>query len=113
MGRVPNGTIGLGTDSEYSRSRIPNPPQKITTFTRPPPVTACACQTEPFRTRGSPASCSHPALHFGLDLLQVLPGGVLGRNDGNRQRPLHRQPRVERRESSLGLRRVELAGLVA
>src|SRR5712671_4558489 len=114
MGRVPSGTIGLGIDSEYSRSRIPSPPQKITTFTRPPPATACACQTEPFRARAPPAaSCSHPALHFGLDLLEALPGGVLGGDDGDRQRPLQSEPRVEGREPSLGFGRVELARLVA
>src|SRR5437868_5495892 len=38
MGREPSGTMGLGTDSEYSRSRIPSPPQKITTFKRLPPA---------------------------------------------------------------------------
>ena len=32
MGRYPMGTIGLGTLSEYSRSRKPRPPQKSTTF---------------------------------------------------------------------------------
>src|SRR5882724_9690302 len=113
IGRVPNGTIGFGTDSEYSRSRIPSPPQKITTFTRPPPAPARPSQTEWLRTRTSPASCSHPALQVGRDLLQVLPGGVFGRNEGDRQRPLQGQPRVERRESCLGAGRIEFAGLVA
>ena len=32
IGRWPIGTIGLGMASEYSRSRSPRPPQKITTF---------------------------------------------------------------------------------
>src|ERR1700741_5450244 len=32
IGRTPMGIIGLGTTSEYSRSRRPNPPQKSTTF---------------------------------------------------------------------------------
>jgi hypothetical protein len=32
MGRYPIGTIGFGIDSEYSRSRMPNPPQNKTTF---------------------------------------------------------------------------------
>src|SRR5712664_1526820 len=32
IGRYPTGTIGFGIDSEYSRSLIPRPPQKITTF---------------------------------------------------------------------------------
>src|SRR5437868_14646755 len=36
MGRYPTGTIGLGTVSEYSRSLIPVPPQKRTTFIHPP-----------------------------------------------------------------------------
>src|SRR4029077_11067590 len=31
-GRYPIGTIGLGTISEYSRMRVPRPPQKSTTF---------------------------------------------------------------------------------
>src|SRR5882724_4127582 len=113
MGRVPNGTIGFGTDSEYSRSRIPSPPQKITTFTRPPPEPARPCQAESVRARTSPASCSHPAVQFGRDLLKVPPGGVFFRNDGDRQRPLQGQPRVKRRESRLGAGRIELAGLVA
>src|SRR2546428_5171506 len=36
IGRYPTGTIGFGIDSEYSRSLIPRPPQKITTFIRSP-----------------------------------------------------------------------------
>src|SRR5207253_10931804 len=59
------------------------------------------------------ASHSHPALHLGPDLLQGLPGRVLGRDDRDRQRPLQTQARIERGEPSLGPRRVELADLVA
>jgi hypothetical protein len=33
----PIGTMDLGTDSEYSRIRIPMPPQKRTTFIRVSP----------------------------------------------------------------------------
>src|SRR5438105_2221587 len=32
IGRSPIGTIGLGRNSVSSRKRVPNPPQKITTF---------------------------------------------------------------------------------
>src|SRR2546427_2071425 len=31
-------------------------------------------------------SRAHPALHLALDLFEVLPGGVLGRDDGDRER---------------------------
>src|SRR6267378_1900359 len=58
-------------------------------------------------------SRAHPALHLALDFLEVLPGGVLGRDDGDRQWPLQAQARIERREPSLGAGRVELAHLVA
>src|SRR5882762_1532712 len=58
-------------------------------------------------------SRAHPALHLALDFLEVLPGGVLGRDDGDRQWPLQAQARIERREPSLGAGRVELADLVA
>src|SRR5206468_5789119 len=33
MGRYPIGTIGFGKASEYSRIRMPKPPQNKTTFT--------------------------------------------------------------------------------
>src|SRR5258708_1186004 len=32
IGRSPMGTIGLGRNSVSSRKRVPNPPQKMTTF---------------------------------------------------------------------------------
>ena len=32
IGRQPIWTIGFGTVPEYSRSRVPRPPQKRTTF---------------------------------------------------------------------------------
>src|SRR2546422_2706014 len=40
IGRYPTGTIGFGIDSEYSRSLIPRPPQKITTFMPSPSLRA-------------------------------------------------------------------------
>src|SRR6266700_1582493 len=38
MGRYPMATIGLGKASEYSRIRMPKPPQNRTTFTMSSPV---------------------------------------------------------------------------
>src|ERR1044071_8698148 len=38
MGRYPIGTIGLGKASEYSRLRMPRPPQNRTNFTMFSPV---------------------------------------------------------------------------
>src|SRR4051812_16201430 len=37
IGRYPIGTMGFGTVSEYSRMRIPSPPQNRTTFIASPP----------------------------------------------------------------------------
>src|SRR3954466_15937397 len=59
------------------------------------------------------ASRSHPALHLGPHFLQMFPGGVLRRDDADRQRPRKSQARIERRESAFRLRRVELSDLVA
>src|SRR5581483_1871960 len=44
MGRGPMLTMGLGMVSEYSRSRVPNPPQKRTTFTIDPPLSRASCR---------------------------------------------------------------------
>src|SRR5438128_647184 len=49
MGRDPTGTIGFGIVSEYSRSLMPIPPQKMTTFTRVPPLQA-RCSTPACRS---------------------------------------------------------------
>src|SRR5690349_597248 len=38
MGWLPNGIIGFGTFSGYSRILVPKPPQKSTTFMRRPPL---------------------------------------------------------------------------
>src|SRR6202041_54316 len=40
MGRVPIGTIGLGTSSTYPLNRIPAPPQKRTTFMHSPCISS-------------------------------------------------------------------------
>src|SRR5581483_9295424 len=47
MGRYPIGTMGLGKTSEYSRMRMPKPPQNRTTFTMCSPVFAAlsSCKT--------------------------------------------------------------------
>src|SRR5574338_981458 len=44
MGRGPMLTMGLGMVSEYSRRRVPNPPQKRTTFTIDPPWSRASCR---------------------------------------------------------------------
>src|SRR5258705_10473496 len=47
-------------------------------------------------------SRAHPELHLALDFLEVLPGRVLGRGDGDGKGPLQSQARVERTEAPLG-----------
>src|SRR5258708_3068726 len=111
--------------SEYSRSLIPKPPQKITTFTArslpdrprgrawPPhtprpsvrPTAGCCC---PLRR-----SYRHPPLQLRFDLVERLPGAVFGRNLADAQRPLETEAAIVVHQASLGVRRVELSGLVA
>src|SRR3954453_9187442 len=61
----------------------------------------------------APSLQPHPAFDFALDLVQVLPGRVLGGDHAHRQRPLQPEPRVEGREAAFAGRGVELAHLVA
>src|SRR5512140_2179379 len=71
------------------------------------------CSSRAFRALSTmiiaPPLQRHSAFHFRLDLVEVLPGGILWRDHADRQRPLQLQPRVERREAALGGGRVELA----
>src|SRR2546426_433769 len=74
------------------------------------------CSSLAFRalsTRIMIASRSHPLPHLSLDLRQVLPGGVLRRDDGDRQRPLQPQARIEWRKPAFAAGRVGFAHLVA
>src|SRR6476620_10247966 len=60
IGRSPTGTIGLGSDSVCSRSLIPIPPQKRTTF-----ISAGSSQSDngcPTNERPKPPSGIHPDL---------------------------------------------------
>src|SRR5260370_34692716 len=74
------------------------------------------CSSMAFKARSTmimTASRFHPAPHLGLDQLEVCPRGILRGDDGDRQRPLQPQARVERREPALAAGGVEFAHLVA
>ena len=59
MGRYPMVTIGFGSDSEWSRSRRPCPPQNKTTFTLPEPLRRWghARPAELYGSGGCPGRC--------------------------------------------------------
>src|SRR2546422_2465074 len=65
IGRYPILTIGFGIVSEYSRSRVPRPPQKITTFMPAPPLPPCR---DVVTSRRCPASSHSPVYPFALPL---------------------------------------------
>src|SRR6266850_207869 len=63
MGRYPIATIGLGKASEYSRIRMPKPPQNRTTFTMSSPVFEALSS---FKTSRRSAVTLDPFLQSGL-----------------------------------------------
>src|SRR5438094_2348400 len=74
------------------------------------------CSSLAFRalsTRIMMSSRSHPLPQLALDLRQGFPGGVLGRDDGDREWPLQAQARIERGKPAFAAGRIGLAHLVA
>src|SRR6267142_3244949 len=60
-------------DSEYSRSRIPSPPQKMTTFTRTPPQSPPGSSAHLGRRRGRPPAPSLREVLFEPGLAAEVP----------------------------------------